>query len=276
MRCKADAVGVVVNDMAEHRAVIARVAKAADHYATLSVPRSADADAVKRAYRALSLQLHPDRNGEPGAEEAFKQLLEAYVVLSDATQRTLYDGKQAERQQPEGKRKKKKAASPAPTAEELAAQRELDAMLQQAYERERHAAWVQNARFQQNSLLLTAGGAVAFVLLGILAYIIYFLWPAADAVQAQASSWSGRLWARAAWIGVLGGRFVAAVAVLVLLVAASPFAFRLFIYGMGKLCECLFDGFELFGRVVGPRIEAYVSGLPARRANQGDRPRRRR
>ena len=62
-----------------------------DYYEVLGVPRSADAAAVKDAFRKLAMQYHPDRNKEPGAEERFKEIAEAYAVLSDPKKRSDYD-----------------------------------------------------------------------------------------------------------------------------------------------------------------------------------------
>ena len=65
-----------------------------DYYEVLGVPRDADADAIKKAYRKLALKWHPDRHQGAGAEEAekrFKELNEAYEVLSDQEKRTRYD-----------------------------------------------------------------------------------------------------------------------------------------------------------------------------------------
>ena len=53
--------------------------------------RSATEDELKRAYRNKALQYHPDRNKEPEAEENFKEINEAYQVLSDADKRARYD-----------------------------------------------------------------------------------------------------------------------------------------------------------------------------------------
>lgn len=62
-----------------------------DYYEVLSVPRSASQDDLKRAFRRLARQHHPDVNDSPGAEERFKEINEAYAVLSDDEKRAAYD-----------------------------------------------------------------------------------------------------------------------------------------------------------------------------------------
>lgn len=63
-----------------------------DFYEVLGVKRDATADDIKKAYRKLALQFHPDRNpGDKTAEEKFKRISEAYEVLSDAQKRAQYD-----------------------------------------------------------------------------------------------------------------------------------------------------------------------------------------
>lgn len=62
-----------------------------DYYEVLGVPRDADPDTVRRAYRKLARKYHPDLNSDSDAEERFKELGEAYEVLSDAEKRERYD-----------------------------------------------------------------------------------------------------------------------------------------------------------------------------------------
>ncbi len=65
---------------------------ARDYYETLGVERKASADEIKKAFRKLALQFHPDRNpDDKEAEERFKEVNEAYAVLSDAEKRKQYD-----------------------------------------------------------------------------------------------------------------------------------------------------------------------------------------
>src|SRR4051812_33954551 len=63
-----------------------------DYYEVLVLERSATEQDIKRAYRKLALELHPDRNpGDASAEEKFKEASEAYAVLCDAEKRAAYD-----------------------------------------------------------------------------------------------------------------------------------------------------------------------------------------
>src|SRR5436190_19236056 len=63
-----------------------------DYYEVLGVTRTSTDVEIKRAYRALAIKYHPDKNPEdPQAEEKFKECAEAYAVLSDAQKRAAYD-----------------------------------------------------------------------------------------------------------------------------------------------------------------------------------------
>src|SRR5699024_10630547 len=67
-----------------------------DFYAVLGVPKDADQNQIKKAYRKLARDLHPDRNpGDAAAEARFKDVGEAYAVLSDTEQRQQYDAVRA-------------------------------------------------------------------------------------------------------------------------------------------------------------------------------------
>jgi molecular chaperone DnaJ len=62
-----------------------------DYYEILGIQRNATKEEIKNAYRKLALQYHPDRNKSPDAEERFKEISEAYAVLSDDEKRRTYD-----------------------------------------------------------------------------------------------------------------------------------------------------------------------------------------
>jgi len=67
------------------------MAQKRDYYEVLGVSKTASKEEIKDAYRKLALQYHPDRNKSPDAEEKFKEISEAYAVLSDDEKRQQYD-----------------------------------------------------------------------------------------------------------------------------------------------------------------------------------------
>src|SRR4030095_6676647 len=63
-----------------------------DYYEILGVNKTASADEIKKAYRKVAMQFHPDRNpGDKSAEDKFKEAAEAYEILSDPDKRKRYD-----------------------------------------------------------------------------------------------------------------------------------------------------------------------------------------
>ncbi len=62
-----------------------------DYYEVLGVPKNASQEDLKAAFRRLARQFHPDVNKEPDAEEKFKEINEAYAILSDSQKRDAYD-----------------------------------------------------------------------------------------------------------------------------------------------------------------------------------------
>ncbi|MBW7461587.1 DnaJ domain-containing protein, partial [Paenibacillus sepulcri] len=62
-----------------------------DYYEVLGVAKNAGEEEIKKAYRKLARQYHPDVNKEPDAESKFKEMKEAYDVLSDGNKKAAYD-----------------------------------------------------------------------------------------------------------------------------------------------------------------------------------------
>lgn len=62
-----------------------------DYYKMLGIPKGANEEEIKKAYRRMALRFHPDKNKDANAEEKFKEIAEAYEVLSDPKKRAVYD-----------------------------------------------------------------------------------------------------------------------------------------------------------------------------------------
>jgi molecular chaperone DnaJ len=71
--------------------MVKRMVNKRDYYEVLGVPKTGSKEEIKDAYRKLAMQYHPDRNKSPDAEEKFKEISEAYAVLSDDEKRMQYD-----------------------------------------------------------------------------------------------------------------------------------------------------------------------------------------
>lgn len=75
----------------EHVLLIRQINKQKDYYAILAVEKTCSVEEIRKAYRKLSLKVHPDKNKAPGAEEAFKKVSKAFKCLSEEDSRRHYD-----------------------------------------------------------------------------------------------------------------------------------------------------------------------------------------
>lgn len=62
-----------------------------DYYKMLGIPKGSSEEEIKKAYRRMALRFHPDKNTDANAEDKFKEIAEAYEVLSDPKKRVIYD-----------------------------------------------------------------------------------------------------------------------------------------------------------------------------------------
>ncbi|XP_062175516.1 chaperone protein dnaJ 49 [Alnus glutinosa] len=76
---------------AEHVQLITQVKRHKDYYAILGIEKNCSVEEIRKAYRKLSLKVHPDKNKAPGSEEAFKKVCKAFKCLSDGDSRRQYD-----------------------------------------------------------------------------------------------------------------------------------------------------------------------------------------
>jgi len=84
------------NHTAAQKELVRRIQRTNDYYELFGVSRGASDAELKKAYRKLALQLHPDKNTAPGAEDAFKKVNKAWDILSDGNKRATYDNYGAE------------------------------------------------------------------------------------------------------------------------------------------------------------------------------------
>src|SRR6266536_3002837 len=103
---------------------------ARDYYEALGVPRNASQEELQAAYRRLSRSLHPDVNKDPSAEERFKEVGEAYHVLSDPEARARYDAMRSRGGGPGPRERAGGGARPIPGADQEA---ELQLTVEEAY-----------------------------------------------------------------------------------------------------------------------------------------------
>lgn len=75
----------------EHAQLVRKVKRSKDYYEILGLERSCSVEEIKKAYRKISLKVHPDKNKAPGSEEAFKKVSKAFKCLSDDNTRRQYD-----------------------------------------------------------------------------------------------------------------------------------------------------------------------------------------
>ncbi|XVF62577.1 hypothetical protein PTKIN_Ptkin09bG0019600 [Pterospermum kingtungense] len=75
----------------EHVELVKKIKRNKDYYSILGVEKTCSVDEIRRAYKKLSLKVHPDKNKAPGSEEAFKKVCKAFKCLSDDDSRRQYD-----------------------------------------------------------------------------------------------------------------------------------------------------------------------------------------
>ncbi|KAK7934057.1 hypothetical protein WMY93_004953 [Mugilogobius chulae] len=89
--CTEDKLELVKASWQPYKCELKSRAMGKDYYKTLGIPKGANEEEIKKAYRRMALRFHPDKNTDANAEEKFKEIAEAYEVLSDPKKRVVYD-----------------------------------------------------------------------------------------------------------------------------------------------------------------------------------------
>ena len=133
-----------------------------NHYETLGLNSNADKKTIKKAYRKLALEYHPDRNKSPNAHEKFIEINEAYLILYDEEARLRYDREYKfhfARKSEYSKRTEKQQKS---TSQEFGKERAY-----QKYEDEDLNKWSKNAREQAESFAKMAFNEFSNLVVGV-------------------------------------------------------------------------------------------------------------
>ena len=203
---------------------VVRILRAGNHYEVLDLTKDTSFDEVKRAYRALSLKVHPDSNKRADAGAAQVRVGEAFRVLSDEQERAAcnraVDAQRSgeERRAPskaDGRREKPRAKTAAEVAEEEA---ELERNRQWLDDLELRE-WVAKARYEQTFLILTCAGLLGFAAIGTVIAVVYFAVPSSNG-----ASETGWLWSNVLWLS----QFAANLLMVVAGIYAIPFRVCLF------------------------------------------------
>lgn len=137
-----------------------------NHYETLGVSPNADKQTIKKAYRKLALEFHPDRNKSPDAHEKFIEINEAYLILYDDEARLRYDREYqyhfARKEEPRTEYSERTEKQQKSTSQEFGKERTY-----QRYEDEDLNKWSKNAREQAESFAKMAFNEFSNLVVGV-------------------------------------------------------------------------------------------------------------
>lgn len=137
-----------------------------NHYETLGVNPNADKQTIKKAYRKLALEFHPDRNKSPDAHEKFIEINEAYLILYDDEARLRYDREHhyhfARKEEPKTEHSESAGKQQKSTSQEFGKERTY-----QKYEDEDLNKWSKNAREQAESFAKMAFNEFSNLVVGV-------------------------------------------------------------------------------------------------------------